>query len=32
MNWIIDKVESKVVADARLHYAGWLEGLRRGLK
>ena len=29
MNWIVDKVESKVVAEAQLHYAEWLEGLRR---
>ena len=29
MNWITDKVESKVVAEDQLHYAEWLEGLRR---
>lgn len=29
MNWINDKIESKVVAEAQLHYAEWLEGLRR---
>lgn len=29
MNWIESKVESRVVADAQLHYAEWLEGLRR---
>ena len=29
MNWIVDKVEIKVVAEAQLHYAEWLEGLRR---
>lgn len=29
MNWITNKIESKVVAEAQLHYAGWLEGLRK---
>ncbi len=29
MNWVIDKIQGRVVADAQLHYAEWLEGLRR---
>lgn len=29
MNWIENKVESRVIADAQLHYAGWLESLRK---
>jgi len=29
MNWITNKIESKVIAEAQLHYAKWLEGLRR---
>ena len=24
MNWFVDKVPGKVVADAQLYYAGWL--------
>jgi len=28
MNWYMDKVQGKVVAEAQLHYAEWLEGLR----
>lgn len=28
MNWINDKVESRRIADARLHYANWLEQIR----
>jgi hypothetical protein len=24
MNWIKDKIESRVIADAQLYYAGWL--------
>lgn len=27
--WIESKVESRVVADAQVHYAEWLEGLRK---
>lgn len=29
MNWITDKVESKVVAEAQLHYAEWLSRLNK---
>jgi len=29
MNWIENKIESKVIADAQLHYVKWLEGLRK---
>jgi len=28
MNWFVDKVSGKVVADAQLHYAGWLEEMQ----
>jgi len=28
MNWIRDKVQGKVVADAQLHYAEWLDEMR----
>lgn len=28
MNWYLDKVESKVVCDAQLHYVEWLEEQR----
>jgi hypothetical protein len=24
MNWYLNKIQGKVVADAQLHYAGWL--------
>jgi uncharacterized protein (DUF3820 family) len=24
MNWYLSKVQGRVVADAQLHYAGWL--------
>lgn len=29
MNWFENKIESRVIADARLHYVGWLESLRK---
>jgi hypothetical protein len=29
MNWIINKIESRVIADAQLHYAKWLEELKQ---
>ena len=28
MNWIENKISGRVVADARLYYAGWLEQMQ----
>jgi hypothetical protein len=28
INWMEDKIQGKVVADAQLHYASWLERMQ----
>jgi hypothetical protein len=28
MNWYLSKLSSKIVADAQLHYAGWLKRMQ----